>query len=89
MDRLGVFVSDTVEPREIVDMVDRWIDGEISSALRWDNKELLDEDGAYTLHRLAAGIYAAGWTGGSSATQERLWAQRRRDRKATEGDRAS
>jgi len=71
-----------IAPRDVIDDVDRWIGEEISQAERYDNRELLDSSGCWSLHALAALIYARGWTDGERAESARSESQRRRERDA-------
>lgn len=62
--------------------VEQYINSELSDAVKFDNREPLDESGAYSLHALAARIYAAGWEDGERAQAERDRGQRAREREA-------
>lgn len=67
-------------PRALVNRVDEYVESELNQAAQYDNRTLLDESGVWSLHRLAAAIYAAGWSDGESAEAERDRAARRRER---------
>jgi hypothetical protein len=67
-------------PCEQVADVDRWVDSELSDAAKYDNRAPLDDSGVWSLHRLAAKMYAAGWDAGERAATERENAARRRER---------
>lgn len=68
-----------IEPAEVVQLVERYVEHELSDAARFTNSTPLDESGIFGLHRLAAQIYAAGWRDGERSTVERARAQGRRD----------
>lgn len=67
-------------PAPISKQVDRWVDEQFDSARKWSNSELLDSGSVFTLHRLAAEIYHAGWSEGELVGTERARAEQRRDR---------
>ncbi len=72
--------DDRILPQQQGTEIEMWVDQRISDAAKYDNVELLDEGGVFSLHMLAARIYAAGWNDGSRAESERMrGAQRRRD----------
>jgi hypothetical protein len=71
-----------IEPVAVAQMVDAFITGEIEEAHRYDNREVLDESGAYGLHALAASVYAKGFEEGAAAQSWKDNAQRRRERDA-------
>lgn len=52
------------EPLPVAQEVDQYLYGEFSDAEKYDNRDLLDESGIYSLHRLAARIYAMGFRDG-------------------------
>lgn len=56
-----------VEPRDVVDMVERYVDKAHRDAAKYSNSELLDDSGVWSLHKLAAEIYAAGYRDGETA----------------------
>lgn len=78
-------MSPRIEPQQVIQNVEQYIESELDAAARYDNREPLDSSGAYSLHRLAAEIYAAGWADGERAEAERSREQRRRDRDAEVG----
>lgn len=67
-----------IEPVAIAQMVDAFITTQIEEAHRYDNREVLDESGAYGLHALAASIYGKGFEEGAAAQYWKDNAQRRR-----------
>lgn len=75
-----------IEPREVVAAVEAYVSSELSDASRYTNRSLLDESGVWSLHRLAADVYALGWEAGERAQAERDNQQRRRDRERAVGD---
>lgn len=68
-------------PLQLVQSIELWIDKEFADAEKWDNRDLLDDSGVFTLYRLAAEIYAAGFAAGECAADERLRGVARRARK--------
>ncbi|MEJ7648679.1 MAG: hypothetical protein WKF57_06560 [Nakamurella sp.] len=66
-------------PAQQIEEVDRVIDGLIRDAARYDNSELLDESQCWSLHKLAAELYAAGFEDGQRAEATRVRGQRARD----------
>lgn len=65
-------------PQAVAQEVDLWIDKQIEDAINFVNSEPLDESGAWSLHALAARIYAAGFSDGERVTDQRLSAEHRR-----------
>lgn len=59
------------EPATVASMVEQYVYGELADAEKYDNRTPLDESGIYSLHRLAAEIYAVGWRDGDAAGSER------------------
>lgn len=53
-----------IEPPEVADRVEEYISSELSDAEKYGNRSPLDESGIWSLHRLAATIYALGWRQG-------------------------
>jgi hypothetical protein len=73
----------TPEPRDVIQMIDDFIDAEHHDAIRWDNRSVLDESGVLGLHRLAAHIYAIGVQDGETAATVRFIAARARRAEVT------
>lgn len=69
------------EPQQVAQMVEDYVQTSLSNAQQFSNSTPLDESGAYSLHRLAAAIYAAGWRDGHITGTD---AQRRAARRARE-----
>jgi hypothetical protein len=67
-------------PAELVHEVERFISSEHEAATKFSNREPLDESGAFTLHRLAARIFAAGVEAGEFAEAARDRGRRERER---------
>lgn len=67
------------EPYEVVEMVERYVDKELDDARKFDNREPLDDSGVYSLHLLAAAIYAKGALDGERAASERERRRNQRD----------
>lgn len=75
-----------IRPYEVVSAVDRYVDKAIKDAVKYENSALLDESGVYSLHLLAAEIFAMGYDQGyrTASAQQRGEVQRRRDRETRE-----
>jgi hypothetical protein len=71
----------SVEPKAIADLVESFINDEHEDARKYSNRTLLDSSSAWTLHQLAADIYAAGFEEGlrTSEARERGTRQRKFD----------
>lgn len=69
-------------PPQLVQEVEMWVDRELAMVGKFDNREPLDESGIFSLHRLAARVYAAGFEDGERAAGERHHGERRRAREA-------
>lgn len=73
-----------IAPAAIVQAVEDYVSSEQHDAARFDNREPLDESGCWSLHKLAATIYAVGWADGERAQTERDRGLRRRERERSE-----
>lgn len=86
-----------IEPRGVIDLVEQYVRSELSDAKKYSNRTPLDESGIWSLHQLAAKIYAFGYAQGEEAESCRRYANydRIRDQHAAElktalaGERAS
>jgi hypothetical protein len=67
-----------IEPKEIVDLVEGFVSDAYSDASKFENSSLLDESGVWTLHQLAADIYAAGFEEGVRTEEARNRGKRER-----------
>lgn len=67
-------------PIDLTQAVDRYVDKERDDAKKYDNREPLDYSGVWSLHALAAEIYAAGFSAGEQVEAERSRAAIRRER---------
>lgn len=78
-----------VEPIPVVQAVERYVSKELSAVEQYTNKELLDDDGVYGLHQLAARIYEMGVRDGRMTEAEtynyRIGRERNRQRAAVGG----
>lgn len=72
--------NDTPVPIAVVELVDRFIEGEHRDAHRFTNREVLDDSGAYSLHGTAADVYARGYQDGRMAERARSNNERQRER---------
>lgn len=81
-------MSRPIEPLAVVQHVEQYVDRELQDAEKYDNRDLLDESGIWSLHELAAKIYAQGYADGQAAESERSRHEARRARyAATRGQR--
>jgi hypothetical protein len=69
----------SIEPQAVVLLVEDYVRSEISDAEKFSNREPLDESGVFSLHRLAASIYASGFRDGDASASERARGVRRRE----------
>jgi hypothetical protein len=60
-----------IEPPDVVQAVERYVDSELRDAAQYENSAPLDEDGVWSLHTLAAEVYALGYQDGERAESER------------------
>lgn len=67
-------------PLALIEAVDRYVESELADAAKYDNRQPFDESGVWSLHRLAAEVYAAGWADGEAAEGERARHARARAR---------
>lgn len=70
------------EPTSVAMDVENFVNTEHDQAKRHDNRSVLDDDGAYRLHQLAAHIYALGHADGVDVQMTRDGGQRMRERAA-------
>lgn len=67
-------------PQSVVQAVEEYVYSELSSKTKYENRTPLDESGIWSLHRLAARIYAQGFDAGERIESDRSRAERRRMR---------
>ena len=60
-----------IEPAEIVQLVEGYVGKELRDAEQYDNRTPLDSSGVYSLHLLAAEIYAVAWDHATRAAEMR------------------
>lgn len=72
------------EPPKVAMEVEEYVRSELNDHERFSNREPLDDSGVYSLHILAARIYAMGQEDG-----ERVAGERHRGERARERDRAA
>ena len=70
----------SVEPREVVAKVESYVHRELHDAQTYENREPLDESGIFSLHLMAADIYALGIRDGELTERMRNDAERQRGR---------
>ena len=69
----------SVEPKAVADLVEAFINDEHEDARKYSNRTLLDSSSAWTLHQLAADIYAAGFEEGLRTSEAREQGRRQRE----------
>jgi hypothetical protein len=67
-----------IEPREVIDLVERYVSAELRAAKDYENRTPLDSSGVWSLHQLARDIYEQGVKDG--ITQEQMRDTRARQR---------
>jgi hypothetical protein len=68
----------SVEPKAIVDLVETFVNDEHYDDRKYENRTPLDESGVWSLHQLAADIYAAGFEEGVRTEEARQRGKRER-----------
>jgi len=68
----------SVEPKAIAELVEEFVNDEHRDAGKWENRTPLDESGVFSLHRMAADIYAAGFEEGVRVEEARQRGKRER-----------
>lgn len=63
----GDSMKPRIEPQPVIDLVEQYIDKELHDAEQYINRALFDDSGCWSLHRLAADIYAQGYADGEQA----------------------
>jgi hypothetical protein len=69
-----------IEPREVAEAVERYVERELADARQYDNRTPLDDCGVWSLHRLAATIFALGFEAGEQVAEVRARGQQHRER---------
>lgn len=72
-----------IETQDVAQRVEWYVDGELRDAEKYTNRTPLDDSGVYSLHRLAAEVYALGWREGFRAADEHARGRRQRHPRAT------
>ncbi len=73
-----------VEPREVAERVERYVNRELHDARQYENRSALDDSGVWSLHRLAAEIYALGFAAGGDVERIRADGDQERRREAAD-----
>ncbi len=73
-----------IEPQAVIDLVEQYIDKELHDAERYVNRSPFGDSGCWSLHRLAADIYAQGYADGEQAQGVRGRREALRQREARE-----
>ena len=68
----------SVEPEAIVALVEAFVNDEHEDDRKYTNRTPLDESGVWSLHQLAAAIYAAGFDAGTRTEEARGRGKRQR-----------
>ena len=77
----GLMRESVVTP-DVVRLVDGYVDSELSQARKSTNRTPLDESGIFSLHLLAAQVFAKGYELGQSTAEERHHGERMRAHEA-------
>lgn len=72
-----------IEPREVAEAVERYVVAELADARKYENRKPLDDSGVWSLHRLAAKVFALGFEAGEQVAEIRARGQRDRDGAST------
>jgi hypothetical protein len=72
-----------VEPLTVAEAVENYVESELRDEAKYENRKPLDESGVWSLHALAARIYAQGWADGRRAADIHARGQRNRNREVT------
>lgn len=67
-----------IEPREVAEAVERYVERELADARKYDNRTPLDDEGVWSLHQLAAKVFALGFEAGEQVGEIRARGQRQR-----------
>jgi hypothetical protein len=71
-----------VEPLTVAEVVENYVESELRDEAKYENRKPLDESGVWSLHALAARIYAQGWFDGRRAADMHARGQRLRLKEA-------
>ena len=71
-----------IEPFQVIQAVEDYVRSELADAANYDNRQPLDESGIWSLHDLAAQVYALGHADGAAAESARMSGRRDREREA-------
>jgi hypothetical protein len=71
-------VNDHIEPLTVAEAVENYVESELHDEAKYENRKPLDESGVWSLHALAARIYAQGWADGRRAADIHARGQRLR-----------
>jgi len=70
----------SVEPKAITDLVETFVNDEHEDDRKYENRTPLDESGVWSLHQLAAEIFALGFDEGTRTQDARERGRRQRNR---------
>jgi len=73
-----------IEPTQIAALVETFVNDEFDDDRKYTNRTPLDESGVWTLHQVAAEIYALGFADGVRTEEERHRGRRARKFRADE-----
>lgn len=60
-----------IEPEPVAQLVETYVEDELRDAEKFTNRTPLDDSGVWSLHQLAAVIYAAAWNDATRAANAR------------------
>ena len=72
-----------IEPREVAEAVERYVAEELANVAKYENRKPLDDSAVWSLHRLAANLFALGFEAGEQVAEVRARGQRDRERDGT------
>ena len=64
-------MSYPIEPVQVVDLVERYVAEQRLDVEKFENRSLLDDSGVFSLHLLAAEVYALAWDDATRAAEAR------------------
>ena len=71
-------MSRPIEPQSVIQLIESFVDRTLNDAAKYESSKPLDESNVYSLHDVAAEIYALGYHDGCMAQAVRDQRQRNR-----------
>lgn len=69
----------SIEPAEVAEVVERYVAEQLADTRQYDNRSPLDQSGVWSLHRIAADIYALGFAACERTAAVRARGERERE----------